>query len=83
MGRRGCGDPVGLHRGTADHRHQRKRCQHDSGQHAAGGTINSFLHCYGKATYAFEFWTNSGTAVTTVAAGAAASKWVRIRVDGT
>jgi hypothetical protein len=53
------------------------------GQHAAGGTINSYLHCYGKSTYAFEFWTNSGTAITSVSAGSAASLWVRMRVDGT
>jgi hypothetical protein len=53
------------------------------GQHAGGGTINSYLRAYGRATYAFEFDLNSGTAITTVSAGSAASKWVRIRVDGT
>jgi hypothetical protein len=53
------------------------------GQHAGGGTINSYFRAYGKSTYAFEFDTNSGTAVTSVAAGSAASLWVRIRVDGT
>jgi len=53
------------------------------GQHADGGTINSYLRAYGKATYAFEFDLNSGTAVTSVAAGSAASLWIRVRVDGT
>jgi len=52
------------------------------GQHAGGGTINSFFRAYGKSTYAFEFDTNSGTAVTSVSAGAAANLWVRIKVDG-
>ena len=53
------------------------------GQHAGGGTINSFLRAYGKTTYAFEFDLNGGTAVTSVSPGSAASLWLRIKVDGT
>lgn len=52
------------------------------GQHADGGTINSYLRCYGKASYFFEFDTNSGAHLAT-SAGSSASKWLKCRIDGT
>jgi hypothetical protein len=52
------------------------------GQHAGGGTINSYFRAYGKATYFFEFDLNGGAQLATTAGGAA-TKYVTMRIDGT
>jgi hypothetical protein len=52
------------------------------GQHADGGTINSFFRAYGNATSVFEFDTNSGTQITTTGTAASPNGHMKVKVNG-
>lgn len=53
------------------------------GQHADGGTINSYLRAYGKTTTVFEFDTNGGSQASTAAVSSATNAgYLKVIVDG-
>lgn len=53
------------------------------GQHADGGTINSYFRAYGKSTSVFEFDTNGGTQASTAGVSSATNAgYLKIKVDG-
>jgi hypothetical protein len=52
------------------------------GQHADGGTINSYFRAYGKATSVFEFDTNSGTQITSTGTASTPNGHMVVKVNG-
>ena len=55
-------------------------------EHAGGGVINSYLRCFGKASYVFEFESNVYNLVmktsSTTTANVGTSGWLKVHVEG-
>lgn len=52
------------------------------GQHAAGGTINSYFRAYGKATASFVIDTNGGASASSTGTSTTESGRIKVIVDG-
>ncbi len=54
-------------------------------EHAGGGVINSFLQCFGKSTYVFDFASNTHNQMSTTGTPGAVTGgtgWLKVLVEG-